>query len=156
MIRFLVPVGNKVREQAADILVQNLQDVGFKVKVEKYDFGTLAGKVFGQEYDLTIFNRDYFIEPSFYFSLFQSTNANNFINYKNPKADELIVQGAGEADSAKRHEIYNKLQQILHDDLPTISSYSEKRLQAVSKDVLVGKPLNLGTFNNVNEWDLKS
>ncbi|RUS48760.1 ABC transporter substrate-binding protein [Cohnella sp. AR92] len=153
-LRFLIPVGNKVREQAADILVQNLKDVGFKVDVQKFDFGTLIQKIDKREYDLTIFNRDYYVEPSNYFSLFKSDNANNFLLYNNPKADELIAQGATEPDTAKRHEIYNQLQQILHDDLPTISIYSEKRLQAVSKNVLVGKPLNLGTFNNVNEWDL--
>lgn len=38
--------------------------------------------------------------------------------------------------------------------MPTLAVYSEKRLQVVSKDVLVGKPLNLGTFNNVREWDI--
>ncbi|MFC4100254.1 ABC transporter substrate-binding protein [Paenibacillus xanthanilyticus] len=153
-LRFLIPVGNKVREQAADILVQNLTDVGFKIDVQKYDFGTLIDKVDNQQYELTIFNRDYYIEPSNYFSLFESGNGNNFILYSNPRVDELIRQGATEPDSAKRHVIYDELQQILHDELPTISVYSEKRLQAVAKNVLVGKPLNLGMFNRVNEWDL--
>ncbi|TYP79852.1 ABC transporter substrate-binding protein [Paenibacillus methanolicus] len=153
-LRFLIPVGNKVREQAADILVQNLTDVGFKIDVQKYDFGTLIDKVDNQQYELTIFNRDYYIEPSNYFSLFESGNGNNFILYSNPRVDELIHQGATESDSAKRHVIYDELQQILHDELPTISVYSEKRLQAVAKNVLVGKPLNLGMFNRVNEWDL--
>ncbi|PWW04822.1 peptide/nickel transport system substrate-binding protein [Paenibacillus cellulosilyticus] len=153
-LRFLVPAGNKIREQASDILVQNLKDVGFKVDVQKFDFSTLIQKVLKGEYDLTIFNRDYYIEPSNYFSLFKSDNANNFIYYNNPQADELITQGSTESDPAKRHDIYNKLQQILHDDLPTLSVYSEKRLEAVSNVVVGGKPLNLGTFNNVNEWDL--
>lgn len=155
-LRFLVPAGNKIREQASDILVQNLKDVGFKVDVQKFDFSTLIQKVDKADYDLTIFNRDYYIEPSNYFSLFKSDNANNFIFYNNPKADELITKGSTEADPAKRHDIYNQLQQILHDDLPTLSIYSEKRLQAVSNLVVGGKPLNLGTFNNVNEWDLKT
>lgn len=153
-LRFLVPVGNKVREQAADILVQNLKDVGFKVDTQKYDFSTLIQKVLDQQYDLTIFNRDYYIEPSNYFSLFHSDNASNFIFYNNPKADELIKKGGDEPDSAKRKEIYKELQQILHDDLPTLSIYSEKRIQAVAQNVTVGKPLNLGMFNKVNEWDL--
>ncbi|MBD3919387.1 ABC transporter substrate-binding protein [Paenibacillus sp. PR3] len=155
-LRFLVPAGNKIREQASDIIVQNLKDVGFKVDIQKFDFSTLIQKVDKAEYDLTIFNRDYYIEPSNYFSLFKSDNANNFIFYNNPKADELIAQGSTEADPSKRHDIYNELQQILHDDLPTLSIYSEKRLQAVSNLVVGGKPLNLGTFNNVNEWDLKT
>lgn len=153
-LRFLVPSGNKIREQASDILVQNLKDVGLKVEVQKFDFSTLIQKVLKEEYDLTIFNRDYYIEPSNYFSLFKSDNANNFIFYNNPQADQLITQGSTESDPTKRHDIYSKLQQILHDDLPTLSIYSEKRLEAVSNTVVGGKPLNLGTFNNVNEWDI--
>lgn len=155
VVRFLIPVGNKIREQAADILTQNLKDIGINVEVQKYDFGTLIQKVLKNEYELTIFNRDYYIEPSLYFSLFASDNANNFIGYNNPKVDALIKEGIAEADEAKRHVIYNELQQILHEDLPTISIYSEKRLQAVSKNVLVGKPANIGMFNNVNEWDIQ-
>ncbi|MCM3174971.1 ABC transporter substrate-binding protein [Paenibacillus sp. MER 99-2] len=155
VVRFLIPVGNKIREQAADILTQNLKDVGIKVEVQKYDFGTLIQKVIKSEYELTIFNRDYYIEPSLYFSLFASDNANNFLGYNNSKVDALIKEGVAEADETKRHDIYKQLQQILHEELPTISVYSEKRLQAVAKNVLVGKPSNIGMFNNVNEWDIQ-
>ncbi|MBJ6361802.1 ABC transporter substrate-binding protein [Paenibacillus sp. GCM10012307] len=153
-ITFLVPVGNKIREQAADILVQNLKDVGLKIDVQKFDFATLIQKVRQGEYDLTIFTRDLYIEPSSYFTLFKSSNPGNFLKYKNQQVDELIAQGETEADPAKRHDIYNRLQEILHQDLPALAVYSEKRLLAVSKKVAVGKPLDLGTYNNVNEWDL--
>ncbi|MUT66870.1 ABC transporter substrate-binding protein [Paenibacillus sp. NEAU-GSW1] len=153
-VTFIIPVGNKVREQAADILVQNLEAVGIKVDVQKYDFPTLIDKVEKGEHDITIFTRDYYIEPSLYFTSYKSDDPESVTRYNNPRVDELIKQGEQEIDEAKRHEIYNELQAILHDEVPTLAVYSEKRLQVVSKDVLVGKPLNLGTFNNVNEWDL--
>ncbi|MFC4777980.1 ABC transporter substrate-binding protein [Paenibacillus sp. GCM10023252] len=155
-LKFLIPVGNKVRELAADILVQNLEAVGIKVDVQKYDFPTLIDKVEKGEHDVTIFTRDYYIEPSLYFTTYKSNDPESVIRYKNPKVDQLIKQGEQEIDEAKRHEIYNELQAILHEEVPTLAVYSEKRLQVVSKDVLVGKPLNLGTFNNVNQWDLAS
>lgn len=151
---FLIPVGNKVREQAADILVQNLESVGFKVDVQKFDFSTLIDKVEKGEHDITIFTRDYYIEPSLYFTTYRSYDPDSVIRYNNPLVDKLIQQGEQEIDEAKRHDIYNQLQEILHDEVPTLAVYSEKRLQVVSKKVLIGKPLNLGTFNNVNQWDL--
>ncbi|KQX48902.1 ABC transporter substrate-binding protein [Paenibacillus sp. Root444D2] len=154
-IQFLIPVGNKIREQAADILVQNLTAVGLKIEVQKFDFATLIQKVRKGEYDLTIFTRDFYIEPSSYFTGFKSDNTSNVTKYKNPLADELITKGETESDPAKRHEIYNKLQEILHQDVPSLAVYSEKRLLAVSKNVLVGKPLDIGMFNNINQWDLK-
>ncbi|EGL18053.1 MULTISPECIES: ABC transporter substrate-binding protein [unclassified Paenibacillus] len=154
-IQFLIPVGNKVREQAADILVQNLQAVGLKVQVQKYDFATLIQKVRKKEFDLTIFNRDFYIEPSSYFTLYKSDSSSNYYSYKNPKVDELITKGETESDPAKRRQIYNELQAVIHEDVPTLAVYSEKRLLAVSKDVLVGKPRDIGMYNNTNEWDLK-
>lgn len=153
-LTFLIPVGNKVREQAADILVQNLEAVGIGIDVQKFDFPTLIDKVEKGEHDITIFTRDYYIEPSLYFTTYKSNDPESVIRYNNPLVDELIQRGEQEIDEAKRHEIYNELQEVLHDEVPTLAVYSEKRLQVVSKNVLVGKPLNLGTFNNVNQWDL--
>ncbi|OBZ17147.1 ABC transporter substrate-binding protein [Bacillus sp. FJAT-26390] len=153
-LAFFIPVGNKVREQAADILVQNLEAVGIKVDVQKFDFPTLIDKVEKGEHDITIFTRDYYIEPSLYFTTYKSNDPESVIRYNNPLVDELIQKGEQEIIEAKRHEIYNQLQEVLHEDVPTLAVYSEKRLQVVSKNVLVGKPLNLGTFNNVNQWDL--
>ncbi|GKU79132.1 ABC transporter substrate-binding protein [Paenibacillus sp. L3-i20] len=153
-LTFIIPVGNKVREQAADILVQNLESVGIKIDVQKFDFPTLIDKVEKGEHDITIFTRDYYIEPSLYFTTYKSDDPESVIRYKNPLVDELIKKGEVEIDEAKRHIIYNQLQQILHDEVPTLAVYSEKRLQVVSKNVLVGKPLNIGTFNNVNQWDV--
>ncbi|MWC29625.1 ABC transporter substrate-binding protein [Paenibacillus sp. MMS18-CY102] len=153
-LTFLIPVGNKIREQAADILVQNLESAGFKIDVQKFDFPTLIDKVEKGEHDITIFTRDYYIEPSLYFTTYKSDDPESVIRYKNPIVDDLIAKGEQEIDEAKRHAIYNQLQEVLHEDVPTLAVYSEKRLQVVSKDVSVGKPLNLGTFNNVREWDI--
>jgi len=155
-ITFIIPVGNKVREQAADILVQNLESVGIKVDVQKFDFPTLIDKVEKGEHDITIFTRDYYIEPSLYFTTYKSDDPESVIRFKNPLVDELIKKGEQEIIEEKRHEIYNQLQEVLHDEVATLAVYSEKRLQVVSKNVLVGKPLNLGTFNNVNQWDIET
>ncbi|AJS59496.1 ABC transporter substrate-binding protein [Paenibacillus sp. IHBB 10380] len=155
-VQLLVPSGNKLREQASEIIVQNLIAVGVNVKIQKFDFGTLIGKVDNGDYDLTIFNRDYYFEPSLYFTLFKSDNENNFLNYNNPQVDTLIAKGENETDPAKRLEIYNQLQALLHKDLPSLAIYSEKRLQAVSKDISEGRPANVGQFNNVNKWDIKN
>ncbi|MCZ8521686.1 MULTISPECIES: ABC transporter substrate-binding protein [Paenibacillus] len=153
-LTFLIPVGNKIREQAADILVQNLEAVGIKIQVQKFDFATLIAKVGKGEFDLTIFTRDFYIEPSSYFTMFKSDNGNNDMKYNNPKVDELINRGETESDPAKRHAIYNELQAILHEEVPSLAVYSEKRLLAVSKKVAEGRPRDIGMFNNVSQWDL--
>ncbi|WP_028546553.1 ABC transporter substrate-binding protein [Paenibacillus taiwanensis] len=153
-LTFLIPVGNKVREQAADIVVQNLEQIGLNIDVQKFDFPTLIDKVEKGEHDVTIFTRDYYIEPSLYFTTYRSNDPDSVIRYHHPLVDELILKGEQEIDEQKRHVIYDQLQEVLHDEVPTLAVYSEKRLQVVSKQVLTGKPLNIGTFNQVNQWDI--
>ncbi|GGI45487.1 peptide ABC transporter substrate-binding protein [Paenibacillus marchantiophytorum] len=154
-LRVLIPTGNAIRQHASELLVENLEKSGFKVQAEKYDYPSLIAKVRKFDYDIAIYNTSFFIDPSSYFSNLKSDSANNYTRYKNPQADELITLGESETDPAKRKVIYDQLQEIHHTDLPHLSLYTEKKIAAVSKKVLVGKPLRLGMFNNVNEWDLK-
>ena len=49
---FSVPTGNSIREQAAVIIQQNLQEVGIKTKIESADFATHLTKVREGNYDL--------------------------------------------------------------------------------------------------------
>jgi peptide/nickel transport system substrate-binding protein len=42
------------------------------------------------------------------------------MNYQNPRVDELFEAAATETDETKRKEMFDEIQQILHDELPVI------------------------------------
>jgi len=153
-LRFAVPTGNKVREQSADIIAENLRAVGIKAQIQKYDFPTLLQKGRSHDFDLLlsgmVFNLDPDVSP-----FFQTNGPNNSSGYSSPEMDQLLQQGKNEADPAKRKVIYDQIQQLIVKDLPQVTLYADSRLKAISKKVKVGEPRVLGMFINVHEWDLE-
>nr|WP_263326883.1 ABC transporter substrate-binding protein [Neobacillus sp. Marseille-Q6967] len=150
-IKLNVPVGNQVREQAAVIISENLRAVGLNVQIQKFDFPTHMQKGQKQEFDLMFLGLKYLIDPdvSIYYS---STAAYNFAGYNNSTIDQLLAQGKLEANAEKRRVIYDEIQEILHEELPTITLYADYKMGAVSKKVKVGEPKEFGMFYNVHEW----
>ena len=155
-INLAVPTGNQVREQAAAIIAENLSAIGVKVQINKYDLPTLMQKGKKQDFDLLMLGLPLRIDPDRSFSVFYVTNENlNYAAYNNPKVDDLIEAGRYEPNPEKRKMIYDELQEVLHEDLPTITLYAEYQLGAVSNKIKVGEPKEMGMFYNVHEWDIE-
>lgn len=154
-LRLVVPTGNKNREQSADIIAQNLLDVGVKTKIEKYDFATVMQKGRAGEYDLLLIGNNLTLDPDGANILYHSEGNFNYMGYSNPRVDQLFSEGKQEVDPEKRKAIYNELQAIWQEDLPVLTLYSDYEILAVSNKVKVGEPRFFGTFYDVHEWDLE-
>ncbi|MCS7462087.1 ABC transporter substrate-binding protein [Paenibacillus doosanensis] len=152
-LNFVVPSGNKTREQTADIIVDNLKAVGIKAQVQKVDVATTVQKLRKKDYDLALLGLIFILDPDLT-STFATGNLNNFSGYSNQEMDDLLVQGTKETNPDKRHAIYDKVQELLVRDVPQIALYADYRLKAVAKRVKVGEPKELGAFINVNEWEV--
>lgn len=59
----------------------------------------------------------------------------NDVEFKNEELDKLLEEGRTEMDQEKRKEIYNKVQQIVNDELPYVFLYSKNNVSAMSKKV---------------------
>lgn len=156
VLEFDVPVGDKVREQVADIVVENLKAVGINVKVQKYDFVTALSKAKKGEFDLFIVGIQ--VNPTIadLSTVLQTGGSLNFTKYSNPEVDELITAAQNEVEPAKIKQLNDKVQEIFARDLPTPCLYYQNQLRAVSKRVVVGKPKAFGAFINIQEWDVKN
>lgn len=154
VLKFVVPSGNTTREQMADLLVQNLSDIGIKVEIAKYDIATAIEKARSGEFDMFVLGFPFTLDPDTS-SYYATGGANNFYNYSNPKLDQLLQDGLKEVDQEKRKSIYFEVQELLSEELPTLVLYYDKRMEAVSKRVAVGQPTSVGALVNVHEWDVK-
>jgi peptide/nickel transport system substrate-binding protein len=152
-LQLVVPIGNKVREQSADIITQNLKDVGVKVKVTTYDFPTIMQKGKGGEFDLLLMGFTFNLDPEIS-TLYSKAGSYNFMRYDNQTSDELLVKAKSEADPEKRKEIYDELQAIWEKDVPIISLYSDYDFAAISKQVQYGEPKIFGFHNKLQDWSL--
>lgn len=152
-IKLVVPTGNKVREQSADILTQNLKDIGLKVEVTTYDFPTSLQKARQGDFDLYLLGNAISIDPDVS-AIYASTATWNLMKYNNPKVDELLEKGKSEADPEKRKAIYNELQEIWNKDLPVFTLYSDYNFTAISKDVTYGGVNLLDASIDYHKWDI--
>jgi peptide/nickel transport system substrate-binding protein len=150
-INLVVPVGNKVREQSGNIIMQNLQDIGLKVEITTYDLPTVIQKAGDGQFDLLLISLPMGYDPDVtrYYS-----KKDNFMRYDNPESDELLAAGTVETDIAKRKVIYSQLQHIWSEDVPALTLYSPMLFAAISKDVAYGQPKQIGMHYNVHNWDV--
>ncbi|RDI41370.1 ABC transporter substrate-binding protein [Falsibacillus pallidus] len=152
-LQLVVPIGNKVREQSADIISENLKAAGVKVKTTTYDFPTIMQKGKAGDYDLLLMGFTFTLDPEIS-SLYSSSGAYNYMKYSNPKVDELLLKGKSEPDPDKRKEIYSELQKIWDEDMPIITLYSDDDFDAISKQVKKGEPRVFGFHKDIVDWSV--
>jgi peptide/nickel transport system substrate-binding protein len=155
VLELVVPIGNKDREQSANIIAQNLADVGIKTNLTKYDFPTIMAKGKKHEFDLLLIGNNFLIDPDGVGMMYSDLGALNFADYHNAEAEKLFQSGKDEQNPAKRKVIYDKVQEIWERDLPSLTLYSYHELMAYSKKLVVAEPRFFGTFYNVQDWDIK-
>lgn len=151
---FVVPLGNKVREQSANIIVQNLEDIGIKVKTATYDFPSSLQMAKEGDYDLYLLGNALTIDPDVS-TMYASNGSFNFMNYNNPKVDQLLADGKAEPVAEKRKVIYDELQEIWEADLPVLTLYSDYNFAAVSDSVSYGGVNILDASVDYHLWDLE-
>ncbi|WP_301169864.1 ABC transporter substrate-binding protein [Brevibacillus nitrificans] len=153
-LAFVVPTGNQIREQSAQIIAENLKAVGIKAKIAKYDFATVSQKLRKHEFDLALSGLYMNIDPDSS-AYYHSEGLSNSSAYVNPEVDKLLEQGKAEADEKRRKEIYDQVQDIVQQDVPLLTLYYNPALVAINKRVIKGEPRLFGTTYDVQEWDVK-
>jgi len=128
-VRFHLTMKTSTEESTrllAAVLQQQLRDVGIALDIRSYEFATFFSDVTKgafQVYSLRwIGGND---DPDIFEYVFDSDHTPprgaNRNYYSNPRVDQLIAQGRGEVDPAKRRLAYSEIQQILAEDLPYIN-----------------------------------
>lgn len=153
-LNFVVPTGNKSREQSADIIVENLKAVGVKATIQKVDLATVLQLGKKHEFDLLLLGLTFSIDPDLSMYLQTNNTSYNYSGYSSKEMDDLLIKGLKEMDPAKRTAIYNDIQDIIVRDLPQISLYADYRLGAVNKRVKVGVTKDLNMLADLNQWDV--
>ncbi|MFT8872076.1 MAG: ABC transporter substrate-binding protein [Sporolactobacillus sp.] len=155
-LNFVVPIGNQVRMQSADIIAQNLEAVGVKVKETTYDFPTIMQKGKAGDFDLLLIGFTFNIDPDVS-SLYAPNGTYNFMKYTNPESDELLQKGKAQVSKADRVATYDKLQKIWQADMPVLTLYSNYEIVTKSKGLTYGGPTPYwpGTVADFQKWTYK-
>ncbi len=110
--------GDTQRRPEAEIAQQLYKEIGVDMQIREAT-DVVDGMIDGK-YDAGLFNWVYgggSGEPDARDTL-RSDGTNNFSHFKNAEMDELLGQGIRELDEAKRIEIYNRVQEIVAENVP--------------------------------------
>ncbi len=121
-----IPGPAEQQKTVAEYLKSQLKKIGIDLEVRAApDFPTWAGRVSGQEFDMTmdvVFNwgdpvigvhRTYLSS-----NIVKGVIWSNTQSYSNPKVDDLLNAAAIEMDPAKRKGLYDEFQAIVGQDVP--------------------------------------
>ncbi|WP_075618726.1 ABC transporter substrate-binding protein [Paenisporosarcina indica] len=152
-LEFVVPIGNKVREQSAPIIAQSLEAIGVKTKITNYDFPTIMAKGKEGAFDLLLLGFTLTLDPDVS-SIYATGATYNFMGYSDPEMDALLVKGKQEPDTEKRKVIYSEIQKKIIEEAPIVTLYSDHDFSGVNKRVEFGKPVTFGMHHNLQKWSV--
>lgn len=149
----MVIQGDTQRRPEADIAQQYYKDIGVEMKQQEAT-DVVAGMIEGK-YEAGLFNWVYggnSGEPDARDTL-KTGGANNFSHFSNPELDELLDQGVRELDEVKRIEIYNRVQEIVAENVPFLFflhpqgyAFWANSIKGLPENVLSSDNLYLNTF----------
>lgn len=154
------PTGNKLREQTAPIIKENMKKVGVEVELEGMEFNALMDKVVGNhEFELYLMGNNLGVDPDPK-PHWHSTSASdekgvyawNIASFKNKEADKLIEEGLKVFDNSKRKEIYSEFGQLMNKEVPWAYLYDQNIMKASNSKVKNFKPATQQDFFNVEQW----
>ncbi len=110
--------------QVAQIVQQQLMNVGIKVEIKSFEWATFYSDVISGNFDVYSLTWVGISDPDFFYDAFHSRSMPphgvNRGHFKNAEIDKLTEQGRTELDFKKRYEIYSNVQKIIANELPYI------------------------------------
>ncbi len=123
----------------ARIIQSQLANVGIKLEVKSYEWGTFFGDIKKGNFQMTSLRWVGVTEPDFYYDIFHSSmippNGRNRGRYQNATIDNLTEQGRVELDPEKRKLIYSEIQKAVARDLPCFGLWHKNNISIVHRRV---------------------
>lgn len=142
-IKFKISAGNAAVSQYAQVIQNQLKEIGIPVELETAEFQTLLSNLQQGQYQMTTArwvggNQD----PIFLKNLFASSelpnlkpDGRNRSRYRNSEFDSLIEQAANEIDKEKAKQLYSQAQEIISRDVPMLPLWYPANVVVASKNV---------------------
>lgn len=110
-----VPSNYQPHIDTAQVLVEQLKDIGVTAKIELVEWGTWLSDVYaGRQYQSTVVGVDASnMTARALLERFTSTASNNFINYSDAEYDALFVQAQSSYDDAEQTALYKQMEENL-------------------------------------------
>jgi len=126
-LRLIADGGVELNRKACEILKEQLAQVGVKVDLQLVERNVMLDRVYvKRDYDMHVHGFSTGADPAIDVSrLYVSTNIRpvsftNGAGYRNPKVDDLFMQGQKAFKPEDRAKAYREVQKVLTDEIPAI------------------------------------
>lgn len=145
--RLLTNSDNKNRVKTAEMIANNIKQIGIEVIIDKSSWGELNNKISNKDFDFVLLGWELSLIPDLSFAFHSSNieNGHNFISYSNYELDKYLDEAKFAKDRESKKLAYNNIQKIIADELPYISLFFSNASVLVN-DKLEGN-LNPQPFN---------
>jgi peptide/nickel transport system substrate-binding protein len=143
----------------AAVLQQQLRAVGIELGIRSAEFGTFYADVTKGAFQIYALrwiggNEDPDIFRYAYGSGSFPPNGGNRGRYSNPRMDALLAEAAATSDRALRKRDYVEVQQILAEDLPSITMWYPNNEVVHTRRILSVRPRPSGNFDFLREAEV--
>ncbi|EPR37328.1 ABC-type transporter, periplasmic subunit [Desulfovibrio sp. X2] len=148
--------GNEQRSKTAIIIQERLRQIGIKVEIRTIEWASFIKEFINPgNFDAVILGWSTTVDPDNY-TVWHSSQTPpqglNFVHYANPEVDRLLEEGRETLDQAVRKRIYDRIQELLHDDQPYCFLYVPYALPIVSARIRGIEPAPAGITYNFERW----
>jgi peptide/nickel transport system substrate-binding protein len=148
--------GNKVREQVGAVIQARLKEIGIEVKIQVIEWAAFLKEYLDKHnFDAVVMGWTIPTDPDMFDVWHSSKNRPgelNFISFKNGEVDRLVDEARFILDQAGRKKLYDRVQEILHEEAPYVFLYVPDSLPAVARRFLGPEVGPGGLGHNFNEW----
>ncbi|AEB24548.1 MULTISPECIES: peptide-binding protein [Bacillus] len=148
--------GNKIREDLAVVVQQQLKEVGIEAKPRIVEFSALIEQTSAPnwDYDALLLGWSLATFPD-QFSIFHSSQSKNGLNniwYKNPKVDKLLEEAKSITDRKEYQKKYEEIYKLIAEDQPYsfLFYYNYHRAMPNNLQGYVFHPKN--DLYNIEKW----
>jgi peptide/nickel transport system substrate-binding protein len=125
--------------QIAEIVQQAVKEININVSVEPLEIGTFADNIGKGNFQWASTGRGMRGDPSGHVVDFRSGTANNLVwfgdGWKNDELDAIYDEALATVDQARRHELYNRIQEIILTEVPNLYTVQPMKFQVAANRV---------------------
>lgn len=132
-LEITVPNNYQLHLLIAEILVDQLKEVGVNATIKQVDWSTwLTDTYRGRNYEATVIALDSTLAPADVLHYYESTNGSNFVNFKHEEFDALYAEARSATDKEVKIAKYKECQQYITDNAASVYLMCPKIMVAVN------------------------
>lgn len=152
----LVNQGNEQREKIAVFIQWQLKQIGIDVRIRTVEWAAFINDfVTPRKYEALILSWNILADPDLS-DVWHSSRIRpgglNIMNFRNAEADHLLEEAAATLEQDKRKAMYDRFQEILHEEQPYTFLFVPYALPIVRSRIRGIEPAPAGIMHNFQHW----